>query len=71
MDTNELIAQCSAKIAEHELALKTAEKYSNAHAYHHGQITKYSKARQFLKDAAEAETRYAETAAEDPKKVTE
>ena len=59
---NEMIDALSGQIAEHETALRGAEKLSNAHAYHQGQIHKLSTARQHIKDAVTAAARYQEIA---------
>jgi hypothetical protein len=60
MDTIDIIAAIEALSKDHEAKLLKAEKHSNEHAYHLGQIHKFSAARQNLKDAISAEIRYAE-----------
>lgn len=56
--------QLSALIAEHEVAEKNHSVTSNAGLFHRGQIRKLSQARQFVKDAIAAKTRYEQTAQE-------
>ena len=60
MELIEIMTALSAQIGEHETALQKAEKHSNDHAYHQGQIHKLSIARQNIKDAASAATRFAD-----------
>lgn len=60
MDTIEMLPISTAKIAEHENALLTAEPHSNAHAYHLGQTIKWQRTRRMLKDIAESEQRFFE-----------
>lgn len=62
MNLKEIQTAISEQIAIHEEGVKTHTTTSNAGAYHRGQVRKLSQARQFVKDSAEAEERYAEMA---------
>ena len=63
MDTIDIIAAIEELTKGHEAKLQKAEKHSNEHAYHQGQIRKFNVARQNVKDALSAEIRYAEQTA--------
>lgn len=64
MNKVEIQTSLSAQIVEHEEAAKTHSVTSNAGLFHRGQIRKLSQARQFVKDAIAAKTRYEQTAQE-------